>query len=56
MRKAPDELDGVEWSKVDRSAGRVEVAYEEDRAMAEKLHGAVEEAGYTLQRQATGSR
>ena len=49
VQEALDELDGVERSKADHKTGRVELAYDEDRVTGEKLHEAIQEAGYTLQ-------
>ena len=45
-----DELDGVERSKADHTTGEVELTYDPARVTDEELRGAIEEAGYTLQR------
>jgi copper chaperone len=52
VQEALDELDGVERSKAEHVTGRVEVTYEEDRVTDESFREAIEEAGYTLRRQA----
>jgi copper chaperone len=52
VQEALDELDGVERSKADHTTGEVKLTYDANRVTDEKLSEAIEEAGYTLQRQA----
>ena len=41
-------LSGAEYSNADLEKGVVEVRYDEDRATAGQLEGAIEDAGYTV--------
>jgi copper chaperone len=49
VQEALDELDGVERSRADHTTGTVELTYDAGRVTDEKLHEAIQEAGYTLQ-------
>lgn len=42
-------LSGVEYSNADFEKGTVEVRYDEARATADDLEGAIEEAGYSVE-------
>ncbi len=50
VQEALDELDGVESAEADHTKGEVELTYDPDRVTERELRGAIEEAGYTLQR------
>ena len=50
VQEALGELDGEEASKADHATGEVELSYDPARVTDEDRQGAVEEAGYTLQR------
>ena len=50
VQEALGELDGVERASADHTSGEVELTYDAGKVTEEALRGAIQEAGYTLQR------
>ena len=50
VQEALGELDGVEGASAEHTRGEVRLTYDAGKVTEEDLRGAIEEAGYTLQR------